>query len=306
MNVREWALITFTILAQMSVGAFWVLGIVHFYATRKAGTEEADRMSDLALLAVIPVLALGMMASLLHLGNPLSAYKAVSNLGTSWLSREILFGVLFAVSGAVFAFLQLRKVGTFSMRNIVAWVAALFGLGLVVSMSNVYMLYSQPAWNTLATPVSFFVTTLLLGSLAMGAAFVWNYARVQKTNPGCADVQCELMRTTLRWIAVGTVLLLGVELVVLPLYVAYLATGNAAAIASLSMMISTFGVVFALRLILVFVGAGVFGLFLYQNASSVGREKVLGSLAYSAFVLVFVAEVMGRFLFYTTHHGIGL
>jgi len=306
MNVREWALITFTILAQMSVGSFWVLGIVHFYATRKAGAEEADRMSDLALLAIIPVLALGMLASLLHLGNPLSAYKAVSNLGTSWLSREILFGVLFAVSGAVFALLQLRKIGTFSVRNIVAWVAALFGLGLIVSMSNVYLLYNQPAWNTVATPISFFVTTLLLGSLAMGAAFVWNYARVQKMNPGCADVQCELMRTTVRWIAVATVLLLGVELVVLPVYVAYLATGNAAAVASLSAMISTFGVVFALRLILVFVGAGVFGLFLYQNASSVGQEKVLGSLVYSAFVLVFVAEVMGRFLFYTTHHGVGL
>jgi anaerobic dimethyl sulfoxide reductase subunit C (anchor subunit) len=306
MNVREWALITFTILAQMSVGAFWVLGIVHFYATRKAGAEEADRMSDMALLAIIPVLALGMLASLLHLGNPLSAYKAVSNLNTSWLSREILFGVLFAVFGAAFAFLQWRKIGTFGMRNVVAWVAAILGLGLVTSMSSVYLLYSQPAWNTLATPISFFVTTFLLGSLAMGAAFVWNYARVQKTNPGCADVQCELMRTTLRWIAVATVLLLGVELVVLPIYLGYLATGNSTAVASLGMIISKYGVIFALRLVLVFVGAGVFGLFLYQSASSAGREKVLGSLVYSAFALVFVSEVLGRFLFYMTHQGVGL
>ena len=180
MELREWALIVFTILAQMSVGAFWVLGIVHYYATRKAGVEEADRMSDRALLAIIPVLVLGMLASLLHLGNPFSAYKAVTNLGTSWLSREILFGVLFLVFGALYAFLQWRKIGSVAVRNVIAWVAALLGIGLVYSMASVYMLYSQPAWNTLATPISFFVTALLLGALAMGAAFVWNYARYKR------------------------------------------------------------------------------------------------------------------------------
>jgi len=37
MNVREWALIAFTILAQMSVGSFLVLGVVHFFAARKDG-----------------------------------------------------------------------------------------------------------------------------------------------------------------------------------------------------------------------------------------------------------------------------
>ena len=71
-------------------------------------------------------------------------------------------------------------------------------------------------------------------------------------------------------------------------------------------MFSSFGLLFALRIVLVFVGAGVLGIFLYQNASSAGQEKVLGSITYSAFVLVLAAEVMGRFLFYTTHHNIGL
>lgn len=306
MELREWALIVFTILAQMSVGAFWVLGVVRYYAARKAGVEEADRMSDRALLAIIPVLALGMLASLLHLGNPFSAYRAVTNLDTSWLSREILFGVLFLVFGALYAFLQWRKLGSATVRTVTAWVAALLGIGLVYSMARVYMLYSQPSWNTLVTPVSFFVTTMLLGALAMGAAFVWNYARVQKTDPGCADVQCELMRTTLRWIAVASVVLLGIELVVLPVYLGYLATGNSAAVTSLEMMFSSFGFLFALRVVLVFVGAGVFGVFLYQTASSAGQEKMLGGITYSAFVLVLAAEVMGRYLFYITHQGVGL
>jgi anaerobic dimethyl sulfoxide reductase subunit C (anchor subunit) len=150
------------------------------------------------------------------------------------------------------------------------------------------------------------VTALLLGALAMGAAFVWNYARIQKTDPGCADVQCELMRTTLRWIAVASVVLLGIELVVLPVYLGYLALGNSAALTSLQMMFSSFGFIFALRVVLVFVGAGVFGVFLYQTASATGQEKMLGGITYSAFVLVLAAEVMGRYLFYITHQGVGL
>ncbi|MBI5080421.1 MAG: dimethyl sulfoxide reductase anchor subunit, partial [Chloroflexi bacterium] len=125
MNIREWALIAFTILAQMSVGSFIVLGIVHFFATRKAGLEEADRLSDRALLAIGPTLLLGMVASLLHLGNPLTAYLAISNLGSSWLSWEVLSGVLFAAVGGVFAFMQWRKITSFTVRNIVALVAAL-------------------------------------------------------------------------------------------------------------------------------------------------------------------------------------
>ena len=56
MEVREWALITFSILAQMSVGSFIVLGAVHYFAQRKSGEKQADELSDRALLAIGPVL----------------------------------------------------------------------------------------------------------------------------------------------------------------------------------------------------------------------------------------------------------
>ena len=87
MNTQEWALILFTILSQMAVGAFWVLGVVHFYARRKMGETAANRMSDGALLVIGPVLVLAFVASLFHLGSPLNAPRAVIGLGSSWLSR---------------------------------------------------------------------------------------------------------------------------------------------------------------------------------------------------------------------------
>jgi len=306
MNVHDWALIAFSILVQMSVGAMWVLRVVHYFAARKYGVEAADRLSDRALLALVPVIALAFVASLFHLGDPFNAYRAVTNLGSSWLSREIFFGVVFAALVVVFAFLQWRKIGSFGLRNVIAWLAALVGLVLVYSMFNVYLLQSQPAWNSWATPISFFATTFLLGALAMGAAFVANYAYLQRKEPGCADTQCTLMREALRWIAVAAVLLLGVELVALPLYLATLAGGSAAGLASVQLMVGSYGWVLALRVVLVFVGAGVFAMFLYQNAMSAGQEKVLGNLAYAAFVIVLVAEVLGRALFYAVHVQIGI
>ena len=307
MDIREWALIGFTILSQMAVGAFVVLGAVHFFAARSAGPEQADRLSDRALLAIGPVLVLGLVASLAHLGNPLNAYRAVANVATSWLSREILASVLFAAVGGLFAIMQWRKLGTFAVRNVIAWIAAAIGLFLVYSMGRVYQLPLQPAWDTLATPILFFTTTLLLGLLAVGAAFVANYAYVQRQAPGCAEAQCQLLRGSLRWFAVGAVGLLGIQLVTVPLQVAYLAAlPSEAARASVGLMFGQYGLLFGLRLVLAFVGAGVLAVFVYQNAASAGRERVLGWLAYSAFGLVLVAEVIGRFMFYATHVKIGL
>jgi len=306
MSVNEWALIAFTILVQMSVGAMWVLGIAHYFAVRRYGVEEADRLSDRALLALVPVVALGFLASLFHLGNPFNAYRAVTNLGSSWLSREILFGVIFAILATAFAFMQWRKIGSFGMRNVIAWLAALAGLMLVYSMSRVYMLPSQPAWNSWATPISFFATTFLLGALAMAAAFAANYAYLQRKGSSGVEKQSELLRETLRWIAIASIILLGVELLVLPVYLVSLAGGSATGLASVQLMAASYGWVLALRVFLAFVGAGVFAVFLYNNAMSKGREKVLTNLAYATFLIVFVAEVLGRTLFYATHVGIGI
>ncbi len=304
--LREFALITFTIFAQMAVGAFLVLGVVNFFVTRKAGREEADRMGDRSLVAIIIVLGLGLAASLLHLGNPLGAPRSINNIASSWLSREILSGVTFAVLGVLFAAMQWFKWGTSQVRTILAYITAAVGIFLVFAMSMIYMLPTQHGWNNLATPISFFTTTLLLGSLALGASFVANYNYVKRKDPGCAGMQCDLLRSTLRWIALGSVILLGVEFVVIPVYLLSLATGSPQAVESARLLAGPLGLTFLIRIIVAFLGAGVFGFFLYQNAQASGKEKMLGYMAYAAFFLVLVAEVLGRYLFYSSQVGITL
>jgi anaerobic dimethyl sulfoxide reductase subunit C (anchor subunit) len=305
MNTQEWALIAFTILTEMSVGAFLVLGVVHFSVRRKAGEQEADRMTDRVLIAIGVTLGLGFLASLFHLGTPLNAPKAVVNFATSWLSREILLGVIFAVLGGIFVALQWFKKGSIALRSVVAWLAALVGLAFVYSQAQIYMLDTQPSWNLATTPIFFFVTTSLLGVLAIGAALVANYAFIQRKYPDSENIQMEQMRNVIRWLAIASIFLVGVEFVLTPVYLTALGTGSATAQASLGLIADVYTWAFILRMVLGFIGAVVLAAFLYQNAASSGR-KFLGALAYAAFACVLIAEVLARSVFYAAHLGIGI
>ncbi|NDJ61432.1 MAG: dimethyl sulfoxide reductase anchor subunit [Chloroflexi bacterium] len=308
MNTSDLSLVVFTVLAQMSVGAFLLLGAVHFFAARSAGVEEADKMSDRALLPIGVVLVAGFIASLLHLGTPLNAPRALTHLGSSWLSREILFGVLFAVGGFLFAILQWRKILSPTIRNLIAIITGLLGLGLVYTMSMVYFsLPAVPGWNTLATPVGFFATTFLLGALSIGVAFVANYAYLKRKSDPALETQLRLLNGSLRWLSLVAIVMAGVHFVITPLFAASLAvTDTPAAQQTANMLLGDFGPLFALRMALVFVGAGVLGLFLYQNAVRQDRVRAVSLLAYTAFVTVLASELVARFLFYATYARDGL
>ena len=306
MNTTELALVVFTIFAQMSVGAFLVLGGVHFFATRYAGIEEADKLSTYALLAIGPIMVAGLIVSFLHLGNPINAPRAIMNLGTSWLSREILFGVLFAGVGFLFALMQWRKWGSPNLRNIVALVAALFGLGLVFSMAMVYYsLPSVPAWNNWATLVFFFATTILLGAVAISAAFVGAYTYLHSRKHESSEQQRHILTITLRWMALVSLVVLGIQLVVQPIYMGYLASAGPVAEKSAAILVDEHGMLFALRFVLLFLGAGLLSFFIYKFARSARNLGLLSTLAFAAFALVLAGELIGRYLFYASFARIG-
>lgn len=165
----ELPLVIFTVLAQMAVGAFIVLGAFTGWATDNFGRLEfAREYSFNALLTTGAVLAVGVLASLLHLGLPLRAYRALFHLRTSWLSREILSVGSFGAGWAVFCGL-LYVLPTFTgLLWGVYGVTALAGLALIYCMARVYRLSSMPGWNSWHTPVSFYLTAGLLGVLLSG------------------------------------------------------------------------------------------------------------------------------------------
>jgi anaerobic dimethyl sulfoxide reductase subunit C (anchor subunit) len=305
MDTRELPLVFFTIMAQMSVGCFVVLGVIHVIGGRRLGSERVDRLSDPALFAIGPVMVLALIVSILHLGNPVNAFHTIDHLSTSWLSREIFFGSAFACMGAAFAICQQMKWFTPLLRQILAGLTALVGLGLVFVMSMVYMLPTVPGWDSWATPVTFYATSLLLGSLAVGAAFVAILALARRGKRALDDDLIALLRTSVRSVSIAAIVLLGVEFVVLPTYALELSSKGGVAAQSAHSLLYGGGSVIIVRLALVFLGAGLLALLVYYLAG-LGRERIMGYTIAAAFVLVLASELIGRLLFYTSYARIGI
>jgi anaerobic dimethyl sulfoxide reductase subunit B len=145
-GVQELPLIIFTLCGQMAVG----ISVFSFFFP----------LSTFYLLSIGFLLGLAGLASILHLGTPLNAWRALNHLKKSSLSREILM------------------FGSFGANWLVCWVLpgmgklplVIFGIGLVYYMSQVYRIKAVPAWNTWRTPVSFFLSAGVLGALAVNLA----------------------------------------------------------------------------------------------------------------------------------------
>ena len=140
METRDWSLVVFTVLTQAAVGAFLTLRVLQWLAARRAagrirrptrnfpdtgrtgdnarddnpGASRAgsvDGRSPAPLVIVLAVLSAGLFAALFHLSDPLQAARAVVNFSSSWLSREIVFGSLFAALLSVLVAQEWRAAG---------------------------------------------------------------------------------------------------------------------------------------------------------------------------------------------------
>ena len=148
-GLREWSLVCFSLLIQMAAGlAIW-LGAARWWLPR------TDERAGLLLVPVLTVTAIGV--ALLHLRRPHQMLRAITNLRSSWLSREILLVCLFFFLGLW----ALTPAGAVSRD----WLLPVCGLLLIGGMARVYMLRTVPVWNRAKTPLTFLVTGLLLGGL---------------------------------------------------------------------------------------------------------------------------------------------
>lgn len=173
MNAAELPMILFTVLAQMSVGAFLWLGAIDLLAPLRFERKVVSRVVEPAIYAIGPTLVVGLFASIFHMNDIFNMFNVVRHWDSSWLSREIIFGVGFAGAGFVFAVMQWFHLATQTARRILAGVTALLGIGLLWSMSAIYStLVTVPAWNTWVVPFQFFATAILLGGLAVGSAMM--------------------------------------------------------------------------------------------------------------------------------------
>ncbi|MCE2542948.1 MAG: dimethyl sulfoxide reductase anchor subunit [Acidobacteria bacterium] len=165
----HWSLILMLVLTQLSVGAFLVERMLEMFlpGALSAGIRPVHSASALAF----GLLALGV--SVLHLGRPQHAYRAVIGLRHSWLSREIVaFGLFAALAAAYAAWLGLEHAGWIGQQGDarpavwLGWSVALSGTAGVICSVMVYQYTKRDFWNGPATACRFLLTTAVLGLAA--------------------------------------------------------------------------------------------------------------------------------------------
>ncbi len=145
-------LVFMLVFTQLAVGAFLCLPLFHSTGL-------------VAIAAPLAVALLSLSSSMLHLGRPIHAYRAIKMWRRSWLSREVLAFSLFAGAASVCAGLtflgwpaRLAEAGT-----------ALLGLAGITASAFIYLVPARPAWNTKHTPLDFHLTAWVLGPLFLAA-----------------------------------------------------------------------------------------------------------------------------------------
>ena len=309
METRDWSLVFFTVLTQAAVGAFLTLLVLRYVGPRRGAQD------GLPLPGVLAVLTAGLFVALFHLSTPLQAARAVVNFPTSWLSREIVFGSLFAALLATLAWRERRERPALPA----AWLPALAaaaGLAFLYCQIAIYLLPAQPAWNSPATPAAFGGTALRLGILGVAAGLL-----VRTRFPGADDPASGASgsragtATTLRRLVPAGIAALAVEFLVVPLHLASLAADPLpAAAASLQRLTGDYGGVLLVRLgLLIAAAAALVGVLLAVRGSAKpsrqsGRPpfRLASLLTCGAFGLVLASEVCGRFLFYAMRVRVGI
>ncbi len=155
----HWPLVILTLLTQLSLGAMASTVLLEFFG---AGNVGSGGLAGGAVSAFVAG-ALAMSASFLHLGRPAYAFKALRNVRTSWMSREVaLFGA-FSATSLLYAGAWYLDAGVPTLP--LGLLSVLVGLAGIYASGRLYLVPARPVWQSRRTLVAFFATACSLGPL---------------------------------------------------------------------------------------------------------------------------------------------
>jgi len=142
------SIIFFTTSSGAGFGLIFVISLLLFL-------DPASASGGMILASFLAVMlaSAGLFSSLLHLGNPQRAWRALSQWQSSWLSRE---GVLAILTLGLFIFWLYMLV---MHALLIPWLSLLIALSAAATVFATAMIYAQlrpvPRWHTALTPLCY-------------------------------------------------------------------------------------------------------------------------------------------------------
>jgi sulfite dehydrogenase (quinone) subunit SoeC len=162
------SIIFFTAASGAGYGLLFLLGL-----SAAMDLVPPDRWLGFAAMASsLGLITLGLLASTFHLGHPERAWRAVTQVNSSWLSREGAAALLTYVPALVFAFGWLFLARTGDGFALAGLLAALGALATVYCTGMIYAsLRPIREWHLPIVPWAYLAFALMTGSLLGHALF---------------------------------------------------------------------------------------------------------------------------------------
>jgi anaerobic dimethyl sulfoxide reductase subunit C (anchor subunit) len=267
----------------MAVGMFVISGLVAIVLPSPNLFTEG-LLPILVLTSTLLTLVLGAVVATRHLNSPLKARFSLTNLRDSWLSREAFLGGGFGLWVSILL-LRCWLGSDFVLLDItITLIGIACGLGLVYSISRLYMLRTVPAWNHKGTPATFFTSSILLGTA--GILFLWLIAIYWDDGYAINQILGPMLIIS----GLLIFLLISLQFGIFVFTVIYLNSQGGKATESVRLLWRSFKGVTFWRWATAFTAIG---LLLFQRLVFRGIFSL-----FAVFALVVLSEILGRYLFY--------
>lgn len=265
----ETSLLIFSFCLQAAIGTMWFITL---------GKQlYKGKIFKAAIITTAALSVVGVLASLIHLGRPFSALNSLSNLGSSWLSKEVLSAGFFMGITVLYAIVQHFKSDDQGLSKVLAWVGSAVGFFCVFAMAKVYTTTIVPVWQGTNTFVDFYATTIAVGALIFIAASLKELGNIDKRIYGFIVLAAVIIQAS----------------VAVPHAIGLSMSGQAAQASA--ELLNGMSAVIGLKWLLILGGAGIL---MWPATQKADAAKAATGIIYLAGAALILGEFIGRYVFY--------
>jgi anaerobic dimethyl sulfoxide reductase subunit C (anchor subunit) len=301
MRKGEWPLVIFTLLVQMAIGLFLLLSIFRSFMPASTVTNIFDNLFPIGYWIILLLLIIGVFAGTFHLGRPINARLAMANMKKSWLSREMFLGLFFGLFTLALSLISWLEIHSTLMWNLLLIMGSIVAIALLYAISRIYMLRTVPTWNTIVIPLSLCSSAFLLGSILFCTIITFLLPSLHLTSDLSQEIE-----GLLHWIEFGSLGLMFIQVLLSYMMLKGFQSQIHLIDAGIKSTWVKYRLIFMLRLGLGSIGIALYINFMDQFMGSFHSESSLGYLLFVSFLLIFLSEVSGRILFYTSYKRFGI